>query len=52
MRTNDENIACLRALRVVDPQEDTVRIENNKDRLLYVTYKWILHTSKYATFTS
>ena len=52
MRTNDENIACLRALRVVDPQDDIARIENDKDRLLYAAYKWILHIDKYVAFTS
>ncbi|RYO78031.1 hypothetical protein DL764_010155 [Monosporascus ibericus] len=50
MRTDDENMACLRALYVVNPQDDMARIEGNKDKLLYDAYEWILRTAKYAAF--
>ncbi|RYO82755.1 hypothetical protein DL764_009559 [Monosporascus ibericus] len=50
MRTDDENMACLRALYVVNPQDDMARLEGNKDRLLYDAYEWILRTDKYAAF--
>jgi NACHT domain len=52
LRTNDENIACLRALYVVNPQDDIAKIENNKDKLLHDAFEWILCTNKYATFTT
>jgi hypothetical protein len=45
-------MACLRALYVINPQDDMARIEGNKDKLLYDAYKWILHTDKYAAFTT
>lgn len=44
--------ACRRDLRVVDPQDDMQRIENDKDELLDDAYKWILHTREYASFTN
>lgn len=52
MRHDDKNIACLRALYVVNPQDDMARIEANKDKLLYNAYEWILHSSKYVAFTT
>ncbi|KAJ8129608.1 hypothetical protein O1611_g4022 [Lasiodiplodia mahajangana] len=42
---------CRRELRVVDPQDDMTRIENNKDQLLGDAYKWIFETPKYKKFT-
>ncbi|KAI0550554.1 WD40-repeat-containing domain protein [Xylaria curta] len=41
---------CRRELRVVDPQDDMTRIENNKDPLLDDAYKWIFETSEYKRF--
>ncbi|GAP84539.1 putative NACHT and WD40 domain protein [Rosellinia necatrix] len=43
---------CRRALRVVDPQDDMTRIENNKDPLLDDVYKWIFETPEYKRFTN
>ena len=34
---------CLRDLRVTDPREDKIRIEQGKDRLLRDCYAWILN---------
>ncbi|KAJ4322988.1 hypothetical protein N0V85_010016, partial [Neurospora sp. IMI 360204] len=44
-RREDIESACLRDLRVVDPQDDMQRIEESKDELLDDAYKWILRTS-------
>jgi len=52
MHTDDKNMECLQDLYVVSPQDDMARIENNKDRLLYDAYEWILHTNQYAAFTT
>ncbi|KAI1170278.1 WD40-repeat-containing domain protein [Nemania sp. FL0916] len=41
---------CRRELRVVDPQDDMTRIENNKDPLLDDVYKWIFETPEYKKF--
>ncbi|KAI1737775.1 WD40-repeat-containing domain protein [Xylaria scruposa] len=41
---------CRRELRVVDPQDDMTRIENNKDPLLDDAYKWIFETPEYKKF--
>ncbi|RYP09139.1 hypothetical protein DL764_001466 [Monosporascus ibericus] len=49
---DDMEAACLRDLRVVDPQDDMQRIEENKDELLNNTYKWMLRTPEYASFTN
>lgn len=52
-RSDDTTSACLRALRVVDPQTDMEVIEGKKgDKLLEDTYKWIIHTKEYTAFTN
>ncbi|KAL2199412.1 NACHT domain-containing protein [Corynascus similis CBS 632.67] len=47
-----EDVACLRDLFVVDPQDDMKNIERKKDDLLDEAYKWILNTREYAAFTN
>ncbi len=51
-RRDDLESACRRDLRVVDPQDDMQRIEEQKDQLLDDAYKWILLTPEYAAFTN
>ncbi|KAI3334678.1 WD40-repeat-containing domain protein [Ustulina deusta] len=43
---------CRKDLRVVDPEDDMKRIENNKDELLDDAYKWIFETSEYIMFSN
>ncbi|KAI0429169.1 hypothetical protein F5Y09DRAFT_342997 [Xylaria sp. FL1042] len=43
---------CRRDLRVVDPEDDMKRIENNKDELLDDAYDWIFDTPEYIMFTN
>ncbi|KAH8881388.1 WD40 repeat-like protein [Thozetella sp. PMI_491] len=52
LNKGDKESACLRDLRVVDPQDDMKRIEKEKDGLLDDAYKWILDTPQYAAFTN
>ncbi len=52
IHSDDKNMECLRDLYVVNPHDDMARIENNKDRLLYDAYEWILRTDQYAAFTT
>ncbi|KAK4245655.1 vegetative incompatibility protein HET-E-1 [Corynascus novoguineensis] len=47
-----EDVACLRDLFVVDPQDDMKNIERKKDDLLDEAYEWILDTREYAAFTN
>jgi hypothetical protein len=49
---DDRDTECIRDLRVIDPQDDMKKIENNKDELLDDAYNWILHTTEYAAFTN
>ncbi|KAL2142978.1 hypothetical protein VTI28DRAFT_500 [Corynascus sepedonium] len=51
VRKDDKEAACLRDLRVVDPQHDMERIQGSKDGLLDDAYRWVLRTSEYAEFT-
>ncbi|KAJ6439240.1 Vegetative incompatibility protein HET-E-1 [Purpureocillium lavendulum] len=51
-RSNDEGEKCLQALFVINPQDHMTRIEDEKDKLLYEAYEWMLHTYNYAAFTS
>ncbi|KAI1349742.1 WD40-repeat-containing domain protein [Xylaria sp. FL0043] len=43
---------CRKDLRVVDPEDDMKRIENNKDELLDDAYRWIFDTPEYMMFTN
>ncbi|KAI0543597.1 WD40-repeat-containing domain protein [Xylaria curta] len=43
---------CLRKLRIIDPQDDMTKIENEKERLCYNAYEWIFHTTQYAAFVN
>ncbi|KND89309.1 Vegetative incompatibility protein HET-E-1, partial [Tolypocladium ophioglossoides CBS 100239] len=49
---SDKDTKCLQALFVVNPQDHMARIEDEKDKLLYEVYEWMLHTESYAAFTS
>jgi N-terminal domain of NWD NACHT-NTPase/NACHT domain/WD domain, G-beta repeat len=52
MRMDDENQKCLHDLRVVSPQDDMVRIEQEKEELLDDAHEWIFEDKKYAAFTN
>ena len=43
---------CLRDLRVTDPREDKIRIEQGKDRLLRDCYAWILDDPSFQRWKS
>lgn len=49
---DDAEAACRKDLRVVDPQHDMQRIENDKGGLLPIAYEWILRTQEYMSFTN
>jgi hypothetical protein len=48
----NENMECLQHLYMVNPEDEMTRIENNKDKLLYASYEWILHHDEYVAFTT
>ncbi|KAH8800337.1 hypothetical protein F5884DRAFT_891236 [Xylogone sp. PMI_703] len=52
MHIADRDAECLQDLRVIDPQDDMLKIENNKDELLDQAYQWITHTKEYSEFTT
>jgi hypothetical protein len=52
MRMDDENQKCLFDLHVVNPQDDIVRIEQEKEDLLDDTYAWIFEDKNYDAFTN
>ncbi|KAK5635838.1 hypothetical protein RRF57_011550 [Xylaria bambusicola] len=47
-----DDAECRRELRVVDPQDDMMRIEKNKDPLLDDSYRWIFDTPEYKAFSN
>ncbi|PIG83846.1 hypothetical protein AARAC_001872 [Aspergillus arachidicola] len=49
---DEESNKCLRDLRVVNPQDDMIRIENEKEKLFDDVCKWILENNNYAGFTN
>jgi hypothetical protein len=51
IRMDDEYQNCLRDLRVVNPQDDMMRIVAAKEELLEDTNEWIFKEEKYAAFT-
>jgi N-terminal domain of NWD NACHT-NTPase/NACHT domain len=51
IQAESTNKECLRDLRVVNPQDDMNRIEDEKEELVFDAYKWILEDKKYAAFT-
>jgi hypothetical protein len=52
IQVHGENKECLRDLRVVNPQDDMKRIEDEKEELFDDAYKWILEDDRYAAFTN
>jgi hypothetical protein len=52
IQADSENKECLQDLRVVNPQDDMERIEDQKEELFDDAYKWILEDDKYAAFTN
>jgi hypothetical protein len=52
MRKDEENQKCLYDLHVVNPQDDMVRIEREKEKLLDDAYELIFEDEKYAAFTN
>ena len=50
-RLNDTDRQCRWDLRVVDPRDDLMKIENNKDRLHGGAHEWIFKTTQYRAFT-
>jgi hypothetical protein len=52
IQADGENKECLRDLRVVNPHDDMMRIEDQKEKLLDDAYKWILEDDRYAAFTN
>ncbi|EAU29406.1 predicted protein [Aspergillus terreus NIH2624] len=51
-RTEDENFTCVRDLRIVNPQDDMRRIENEKEKVLKEVYEWILEDEEYVKLTN
>ena len=52
IQADSENKECLRDLRVVNPQDDMQRIEDEKEELFDDAYKWIVENDSYAAFTN
>jgi hypothetical protein len=52
MCKDDENQKCLHDLYVVNPPDDMVRIEREKEELLDDAYELIFEDEKYAAFTN
>jgi hypothetical protein len=52
IQADSENKECLQDLRVVNPQDDMERIEDEKEKLFDDAYKWILEDDKYSAFTN
>jgi DNA replication protein DnaC len=52
MHIDHKRIECLQDLRLINPQDDMTRIENDKENLFYGAYKWILEDNKYAEFVN
>lgn len=52
LQEDSENKNCLRDLRVVNPQDDMKRIEDEKEELFDEAYKWILKDDKHAAFSN
>jgi hypothetical protein len=50
VQADGENKECLQDLRVINPQDDMQRIEDEKEELLDDAYKWILEDERYAAF--
>ena len=52
IQADSENKECLRDLRVVNPQDDMQRIEDEKEELFDDAYNWIVENDSYAAFTN
>ena len=52
IQADSENKECIWDLRVVNPQDDVKRIEDEKEELFDDAYKWMLEDDKYAAFTN
>ena len=44
---SEKDQQCLRHLRLTDPRHDKMRIEQNEDGLLEVSYRWILQNPEF-----